>query len=177
MIREFRIIGIAARLAHGAVHAVDGQKRQRVRADDVAHFLERVGRRQQPAAIRQIEGELGVRIVARSRRFNGFTPEGELVLDRAQRLVRDFDTLRQDLSVLKRALAGRINAYLGRPAVTRVKFIQGKLTMPPPPPPLSQPAKIVNSSDPSNTYQGPDAVKAALQSLARWRTANRPQDG
>ena len=27
------------------------------------------------AAIRQIEGELGVRIVARSRRFNGFTPE------------------------------------------------------------------------------------------------------
>jgi DNA-binding transcriptional LysR family regulator len=60
------------------------------------------------AAIRQIEGELGVRIVERSRRFNGFTPEGQLVLDRAQRLVHDFETLRQDLSVLKRVLAGRI---------------------------------------------------------------------
>jgi hypothetical protein len=76
-----------------------------------------------------------------------------------------------------RALAGRINAYLGRPAVTRVKFIQGRLTLPPPPPLLSRPARNVNSSDPANTYRGPDAVKAALQSLARWRTANRPQDG
>ncbi|HVM82785.1 MAG TPA: LysR family transcriptional regulator [Candidatus Binatia bacterium] len=60
------------------------------------------------AAIRQIEAELGVRIVERSRRFVGFTPEGQLVLNRAQRLVHDFDTLRQDLSLLKRDLAGRI---------------------------------------------------------------------
>jgi DNA-binding transcriptional LysR family regulator len=60
------------------------------------------------AAIRQIEAELGVQIVERTRRFNGFTPEGQLVLDRAQRLVHDFETLRQDLTVLKRALAGRI---------------------------------------------------------------------
>jgi DNA-binding transcriptional LysR family regulator len=78
------------------------------------------------AAIRQIEGELGVRIVARSRRFNGFTPEGELVLDRAQRLVHDFDTLRQDLSVLKRALAGRIR--LG--AIPAALPIVGLLTTP-----------------------------------------------
>src|SRR5512147_2729885 len=65
----------------------------------------------QPAlssAIRQIEAELGVRIVERSRRFIAFTPEGQLVLDRAQRLVHDFDALRQDLSLLKRNLAGRI---------------------------------------------------------------------
>jgi DNA-binding transcriptional LysR family regulator len=83
----------------------------------------------QPAlssAIRQIENELGVRIVARSRRFNGFTPEGELVLDRAQRLVHDFDTLRQDLSVLKRALAGRIR--LG--AIPAALPIVGLLTTP-----------------------------------------------
>lgn len=60
------------------------------------------------AAIRQIEGELGVRVVERSRRFIGFTPEGQLVLDRAQRLVHDFESLRQDISVLKRALAGRL---------------------------------------------------------------------
>jgi DNA-binding transcriptional LysR family regulator len=60
------------------------------------------------AAIRQIEGELGVRVVERSRRFIGFTPEGQLVLDRAQRLVHDFESMRQDISVLKRALAGRL---------------------------------------------------------------------
>jgi DNA-binding transcriptional LysR family regulator len=60
------------------------------------------------AAIRQIEAELGVQIVERARRFNGFTPEGQLVLERAQRLVHDFESLRQDLTVLKRALAGRI---------------------------------------------------------------------
>ena len=41
--------------------------------------------------------------------FIGFTPEGQLVLDRAQRLVRDFEALRQDISVLKRALAGHRN--------------------------------------------------------------------
>src|SRR5438034_1762158 len=42
MIREFRIGGIAAGLAHRAVHAVDRQERQRIRADDLAHFLEAV---------------------------------------------------------------------------------------------------------------------------------------
>ncbi len=60
------------------------------------------------AALRQIEAELGVRIVERAQRFKGFTPEGQLVLDWSQRLVHDFDALRQDLSVLKRALAGRL---------------------------------------------------------------------
>jgi DNA-binding transcriptional LysR family regulator len=78
------------------------------------------------AAIRQMEGEFGVRIVARSRRFNGFTPEGELVLDRAQRLVHDFDSLRQDLSVMKRAMAGRIR--LG--AIPAALPIVGLLTTP-----------------------------------------------
>jgi hypothetical protein len=76
-----------------------------------------------------------------------------------------------------RALAARINSYLGRPAVTRVKFVQGPLTMPPRPSPPPKPARIINSSDPANTYNGPDSLKTALQSLARWRTAGRARDG
>lgn len=76
-----------------------------------------------------------------------------------------------------RALAGRINAYLGRPAVSRLKFVQARLTMPPPPPAPPRPAKNVDSADPANTYRGPDGVKAALQSLARWRAGNRSRDG
>jgi hypothetical protein len=76
------------------------------------------------------------------------------------------------LSHESRALAARINAYLGRPAISKVKFVQGRLTMPPVPPPPPRPAKSINSSDPANTYRGPENVKAALQSLARWRSAD-----
>ncbi len=74
-----------------------------------------------------------------------------------------------------RALCDRINAYLGRPAVSRVKFVQGRLTMPAPRHVPPKPAAVLNSSDPANTYNGPDSVKAALQSLARWRTGRRAQ--
>src|SRR5580700_535695 len=42
-----------------------------------------------------------------------------------------------------RALMGRINSYLGRTAVSRIKFVQGRLTMPPPPPPPPRPAKTL----------------------------------
>ncbi len=71
-----------------------------------------------------------------------------------------------------RALTARINAWAGRNAVSRIKFVQGRLSAPsvsafPP-----QPAKNLNSSDPSNAYKGPETVRAALQSLARWRARN-----
>ncbi len=75
-----------------------------------------------------------------------------------------------------RALMARINSYLGRPAVSRVKFVQGRLTLPPVPPPPPRPAKNLYSSDPANTYRGPERVKAALQSLARWRAARPSQE-
>ena len=68
-----------------------------------------------------------------------------------------------------RVLAARIEAWFGRPAVSRIKFLQGRLSQPPDRAIPPQPAKIVDSTDPSNTYTGPAAVKAALQSLARWR--------
>ncbi len=76
-----------------------------------------------------------------------------------------------------RALMARINAYLGRPAVLKIKFVQGRLTMPGTLPPAPRPAKSLNSSDPANTYRGPDSVKAALQSLARWRATERAKEG
>jgi hypothetical protein len=71
-----------------------------------------------------------------------------------------------------RSLAARINQYLGRTAVTRVKFVQGKLQQTPLPPPPPRPAKAPKSTDPANSYSGPDDLKAALQSLARWRVGN-----
>ena len=69
-----------------------------------------------------------------------------------------------------RALAARINAYLGTDVVRKVKFVQGRLSQAPLPPTPPRPAKALNSSDPANAYRGPADLKAALQSLARWRT-------
>lgn len=55
----------------------------------------------QPAlsgAIRSIERELGMSIVRRGRRFEGFTPDGERVLAWARRVVADCEGLRQEAS-------------------------------------------------------------------------------
>ena len=54
----------------------------------------------QPAlsnALRALEKELGVAIVRRGRSYEGLTPEGQRVLETAQRLLRESELLRQDL--------------------------------------------------------------------------------
>jgi DNA-binding transcriptional LysR family regulator len=60
------------------------------------------------AGIRQLEEELGVPIVARGQRFQGFTPEGERVLDWAHRILADCDALRQELGEMRQSLTGRL---------------------------------------------------------------------
>jgi hypothetical protein len=75
-----------------------------------------------------------------------------------------------------RALMSRINTWAGRIAVSRIKFVQGRLSLAPLLPAPPRPAKILNSSDPSIGYKGPDKVRAALQSLARWRNRNLARD-
>ena len=55
----------------------------------------------QPAlsgAIRSIEKELGITIVQRGRRFEGFTPDGERVLAWARRALAECDGLKQEAS-------------------------------------------------------------------------------
>ena len=49
------------------------------------------------AGIQQLEAELGVQIVKRGRRFQGFTDEGEMVLASAQRMMIEADRLREKL--------------------------------------------------------------------------------
>ena len=41
------------------------------------------------AAIRQLEADMGVPIVERGYRFNGFTPEGQVVLEHAKRVLAE----------------------------------------------------------------------------------------
>jgi DNA-binding transcriptional LysR family regulator len=72
-------------------------------------------------AVRQLEAELGVPLVERSRqRFRGLTPEGMRALGWAQRIIADNDALAQDLTELKRGFSGtlRLAAIPAAMAVT-----------------------------------------------------------
>lgn len=61
------------------------------------------------AALRQLEDEFGLPLVRRSRqRFEGFTPEGERVLDAARRLLADVDALKQDVAPSQDLLSGHL---------------------------------------------------------------------
>jgi len=60
------------------------------------------------ANIKHLEDMFGVLLVQRGSRFQGFTPEGERVLEWARRIVGDARAMHQDIDALKRGLAGHI---------------------------------------------------------------------
>ncbi len=60
------------------------------------------------AGIRSLERELGVPLVRRGHAFEGFTPEGELILGWAQRAMADLESLRQEASRLRGGLEGTL---------------------------------------------------------------------
>lgn len=65
-------------------------------------------------AIRQLEEELGVPIVERGQRFQGFTPQGQRVLKYARRILAEQEELTQELHAGADAL-GRAVAYRRHP--------------------------------------------------------------
>jgi DNA-binding transcriptional LysR family regulator len=60
------------------------------------------------SAIRELEEQLGVQLVFRGSRFQGLTPEGQRVLDRARRIVGDMRDLRAEMRVLRSGLSGNL---------------------------------------------------------------------
>ncbi|MBN9593545.1 MAG: DUF721 domain-containing protein [Alphaproteobacteria bacterium] len=68
-----------------------------------------------------------------------------------------------------RALCGRINTYLGRQAVTKLKFVQAPLLPPHPPAPRPRQPGPVPPGDPALDYRGPEALREALLRFARIR--------
>jgi DNA-binding transcriptional LysR family regulator len=58
------------------------------------------------AGIRKLEAELGVQIVQRGQRFEGFTPEGEQILRWGQRILAEREALGQTLSSMRAGLSG-----------------------------------------------------------------------
>lgn len=68
-----------------------------------------------------------------------------------------------------RALCDRINAFLGRPMIARLKFVQGNLTPRPEAPPPRPPPEPLPDADPARDYSGPEGLREALLRLARAR--------
>jgi hypothetical protein len=68
-----------------------------------------------------------------------------------------------------RALCERINAYLGRAAIARLRFVQGPLAprIRPAPPKVNR--ATVPAADPVRKYEGPDGLREALLRLAQAR--------
>lgn len=60
------------------------------------------------AGIRKLESELGVQIVQRGQRFQGFTSEGAEVLRWAQRVVAERESLRHTLTSMRAGLSGTL---------------------------------------------------------------------
>ena len=60
------------------------------------------------SAIKNLEDQLGVQLVWRGSRFQGLTPEGQRVLDRARRIVADARALRDEMRSLHHGLAGHL---------------------------------------------------------------------
>ncbi len=72
------------------------------------------------------------------------------------------------LSHETRTLCDRINAYLGRPAVAKLRFVQASLALRPPPPRPRKPGALP-ADDPAQRFKGNEGLREALLSLARWR--------
>ena len=79
------------------------------------------------ARIRNMELALGVPIVQRGNRFQGFTPEGDMVLKWARRVVSDMDGLRQDLDAARGELTGTLSIGVVPTALAHVARVPAGL--------------------------------------------------
>jgi DNA-binding transcriptional LysR family regulator len=60
------------------------------------------------AGVKQLEHQMGVLLVNRGSRFQGFTPEGQRVLEWARRIVGDSRAMREEINSLRHGLSGRL---------------------------------------------------------------------
>lgn len=79
------------------------------------------------AGIRKLEAELGVQVVKRAQRFEGFTPEGEQVLRWGQRVVAERAALGQTLAEMRSGLSGTLRIGAIPTAMTVAPLLTGPL--------------------------------------------------
>ncbi len=77
------------------------------------------------AAIKQLEGELGVQLVWRGARFEGLTPEGARTLDWATRIVADARTLRDEMRAARHGLSGNLRLGVVPTALPMIAGLTG----------------------------------------------------
>jgi DNA-binding transcriptional LysR family regulator len=80
------------------------------------------------SAIRQLEDQLGVQLVFRGSRFQGLTPEGQRVLDRALRIVGDVRALKDEMRVVRAGLSGNLRIGVIPTALPMVADLTGPFT-------------------------------------------------
>jgi DNA-binding transcriptional LysR family regulator len=78
------------------------------------------------AAIRKLEEDLGARLVIRSHRFVGLTPEGEKLLAWGRQILTDYNSLRDDLTGLRRGLTGILRLGVIPAAMSAVAFLTAR---------------------------------------------------
>src|ERR1700749_1484057 len=60
------------------------------------------------AAIRLLEDDLGAPIVERGHRYVGLTPQGQIALEHAHRVLAEMENLRHELHEIDKGLTGRL---------------------------------------------------------------------
>ncbi|WP_370291003.1 LysR family transcriptional regulator [Nocardioides sp.] len=79
------------------------------------------------AGIRKLESELGVRVVRRGQRFEGFTPEGAEVLTWAQRMLAERTSLTQTLDSMRDGLSGTLRIGAIPTALSMSALLTGRV--------------------------------------------------
>ena len=78
------------------------------------------------AAIRKLEEDLEARLVIRGHHFVGLTPEGERVLAWGRQILTDYESLREDLSRLRRGMVGTLRLGVIPAAMPVVSFVTAR---------------------------------------------------
>jgi DNA-binding transcriptional LysR family regulator len=78
------------------------------------------------AAIRKLEEDLEARLVIRSHHFVGLTPEGERVLAWSRQILTDYNSLREDLSRLRKGMVGTLRLGVIPAAMPSVSFLTAR---------------------------------------------------
>ncbi len=78
------------------------------------------------AAIRKLEEDLEARLVVRGHHFVGLTPEGERVLAWGRQILSDYNSLREDLSRLRKGMVGTLRLGVIPAAMPSVSFLTAR---------------------------------------------------
>ena len=78
------------------------------------------------AAIKKLEEDLGVRLVVRDHRFGRLTEEGEKLLVWGRQILADYDSLKDDLTGLRRGLVGTLRLGVIPAAMSAVSLLTSR---------------------------------------------------